>query len=136
MAFDYGLRQIGVAVGNTNTQTSAALTVIPARDGIPDWAAIAALLNEWQADHLIVGLPLNMDDSESELSQRARKFGRRLEGRFSLPVSFVDERLSSAEAKALLKEQGHRGDYRARPADALAAQLILDTWLTEQSSLQ
>jgi putative Holliday junction resolvase len=128
MAFDYGLRQIGVAVGNTVTGTAQALCTLRARDGIPDWDQIAALLKEWQVGQLVVGLPLNMDDSESELSQRAQKFGRRLHGRFDLPVDYMDERLSSFEAKQQLAEQGHRGNYQQQPADALAAQLILQSW--------
>lgn len=94
------------------------------------------LIDEWQPDCLLVGLPLNMDDSESELSRRAGKFGRRLAERFRLPVEYMDERLSSFEAKQQLREQGHRGDYRRKPADPLAAKLILESWLTsnQQSS--
>lgn len=105
--------------------------MVRARDGIPDWATLEALISEWQPDGLLVGLPLNMDGSASELSQRAEKFGRRIGERFQLPVIHVDERLSSFEAKQLLREQGHSGDYVDEPADSLAAQLILDTWLGE-----
>ena len=107
--------------------------MLRARDGVPDWAEIGELLTEWQPGNLLVGRPLNMDDSESEMSQRAGKFARRLEGRFGLKVTLVDERLSSFEAKQLLKEAGHDGNYLEDPADALAAKLILDTWLSEQS---
>jgi len=133
MAFDYGLRQIGVASGNTLTGTSSELTVLQARDGVPDWDSVAALFTDWQPALVVVGLPLNMDDTEGELAGRARKFGRRLHGRFNIPVEYVDERLSSHAAKSLLREQGHRGDYREAPADALAARLILDTWLAEHA---
>ena len=98
-------------------------------DGVPDWKQLDILIGEWQPARLVVGLPLNMDDSESEMSQRARRFGRRLEGRFHLPVDFVDERLSSFEAKQHLREQGHRGNYTKDPADSIAAELILRTWL-------
>jgi putative Holliday junction resolvase len=128
------LRQIGVAVGNRVTGTSQPLTTLRARDGIPDWTEIAALLEEWQATQLLVGQPLNMDGSESELSRLAAKFGRRLEGRFQLPVAFMDERLSSFEAKEILREQGHKGDYRKQPADSLAAHLILQSWLQQQDA--
>ncbi|MEP5765788.1 MAG: Holliday junction resolvase RuvX [Halieaceae bacterium] len=131
MAFDFGLRQIGVAVGNSVTGTSQALTTLRARDGVPEWSEVKALLVEWQPQQLLVGLPLHMDDSESELSRLAGKFGRRLEGRFQLPVAYMDERLSSFEAKQLLQEQGHGGNYKAMPADSLAAQLILETWLAQ-----
>ncbi len=129
LAFDFGLCQIGVASGNNLTGTAQALTTFKAQDGTPRWEEIAKLIEEWQPGLLLVGLPLNMDDSESELSARARKFGRRLEGRFNTAVEYVDERLSSFEAKASLREQGHRGDYHDKPADSLAAQLILETYL-------
>ncbi len=129
MAFDYGLRQIGVAVGNTVLGTTRALPIIRARDGVPDWHELEALVREWQPDELLVGEPLNMDGSESELSRRAGKFARRLHGRLGLEVDMVDERLSSFEAKQISREQGHGGDYRREPVDSLAAELILRSWL-------
>lgn len=132
LAFDFGLRQIGVAVGNCRTGTSEPLTTITARDGVPDWQVTDRLIADWQPDCLLVGLPLNMDGSASELSRLARKFGRRLAERFQIPVEFEDERLSSFEAKQQLLSMGHRGDYRAEPADGLAAKLILDTWLARE----
>ncbi|MEM1112598.1 MAG: Holliday junction resolvase RuvX [Pseudomonadota bacterium] len=133
-AFDFGLRQIGVAVGNRARGSSEALTVLKAKEGQPDWQALEALIDEWQPAQLIVGEPLNMDGSDSELAERARKFGRRLNGRLGLPVAMMDERLSSFEAKSRLQAQGHRGDYRRAPADAEAAALILASWLREQPS--
>lgn len=129
MAFDFGLRQIGVAVGNRSTATAQALTTLKANDGIPRWEDIQALLDEWRPDMLVVGLPLNMDGSHSELSRRSEKFGRRLQGRFALEVEFMDERLSSFDAKQQLRESGHKGNYKQSPADALAAELILRSWL-------
>lgn len=134
MAFDYGLRQIGVAMGNAVLGTTQSLPVLTARDGVPDWQAVEALVKEWLPDLIIVGEPLNMDGTESELSARANKFGRRLHGRLGLPVEMVDERLSSFEAKQLSREQGHRGDYKKAPIDSLAAELILRTWLEAVSS--
>ena len=128
LAFDYGLKQIGVAIGNVQFSTSEALAILRAKDGIPNWIEIEKLILEWKPDLLLVGLPLNMDGSDSEMSARASKFGRRLHGRFGLAVEMIDERLSSQEAKSLLKEQGHRGDYNKNPADSVAAQLILDSW--------
>ncbi len=134
MAFDYGLRQIGVAIGNRITATAQALTTLKANDGIPRWEEIQSLLEEWRPQLLLVGLPLNMDGSSSELSQRSEKFGRRLQGRFALPVEFMDERLSSFAAKQQLRENGHQGDYKHSPADALAAELILRSWLEHNDS--
>ena len=130
LAFDFGLRQIGVATGNTELHTCRALTTLRARDGQPDWAALEKIVAEWQPDLLVVGEPLNMDGSDSELAQRARKFARRLHGRLGLPVEMADERLTSFEAKQALGEHGHRGDYHAEPADSLAAELILRTWFS------
>ncbi|MFV0478185.1 MAG: Holliday junction resolvase RuvX [Parahaliea sp.] len=129
MAFDYGLRQIGVATGNCETTSSQPLTVLKARDGSPDWQQLKTLIKEWQPDLLLVGNPLNMDGSDSDFGIRARKFARRLHGRLGLAVLMVDERLSSFEAKQQLKEQGHGGNYKAQPADSYAAELILRTWL-------
>jgi putative Holliday junction resolvase len=129
LAFDFGLRQIGLAVGNCHTGTSQPLTTVKARDGVPDWQVIESLIDEWQPDCLVVGMPLNMDGSASELARLAGKFGRRLAERFQLMVEFEDERLSSFEAKQQLSALGHRGDYQSAPADSLAAKLILDTWL-------
>ena len=129
MAFDYGLRQIGVATGNTLLATTQSLPVLNARDGVPNWDQLAALVSEWQPGKLIVGDPINMDGSDSELCRRARKFARQLEGRLGLPVEMVDERLSSFEAKQMSREQGHDGDYKRAPVDSLAAELILQTWL-------
>lgn len=129
MAFDFGTRQIGVAIGQTLTNTANPLCLIRARDGVPNWQDIDDLLQEWQPARLLVGLPLNMDDSESEFCVRARKFARRLHGRFGLPVSMVDERLSSFEAK----QHRPKGSYRDNPVDDLAAQLILESWLQDPS---
>ena len=134
MAFDYGLRQIGVATGNLALGTTQSLPILKARDGVPNWNSLQSLVEEWQPDLLVVGEPLNMDGSESELSARANKFARRLHGRLGLPVEMVDERLSSFEAKALAREQGHRGDYTRDPIDSLAAKLILGTWLDRQKA--
>jgi putative Holliday junction resolvase len=134
LAFDFGLRQIGVAVGNCLLGTSQPLTVLAAKEGQPNWQQLEALVKEWQPDLLVVGDPLNMDGSSSDITERARKFSRRLHGRLGLPVDLTDERLSSFEAKQQLREQGHKGDYHAVPADSYAAELILGTWMAENLS--
>lgn len=133
MTFDFGLRQIGVAVGNCLLATTQPLPVLRAKEGIPDWVAVARLVEEWRPDLLLVGEPLNMDGSVSELSERAGKFSRRLHGRLGLPVEMVDERLSSFEAKENARQLGHRGNYKAKPIDSFAAELILQTWLSQRS---
>jgi len=134
LAFDYGTRQIGVAVGQTLTGSAEPLINLRARDGIPDWEQIGKLIKEWKPDILIVGLPLNMDGSESEMSARASKFARRLEGRFQLPAQCIDERLSTFEAKQQLRDQRRTpNSYRENPVDSLAAALLLETWLASQT---
>ena len=121
-------------MGNGALGTTQPLPILRARDGQPDWTAVAALLEEWQPERLIVGDPLNMDGSVSELAQRARRFAGRLHGRFGIAVDLVDERLSSFAVKEQQREAGHHGDYRRRPVDSLAAELILQDWLRAQGS--
>ena len=128
MAFDFGTRQIGLAVGQTLTASGQPLAVLKARDGQPNWDEIATYIQQWQPDALIVGLPLNMDDTESPFCQKARKFARRLQGRMVLPVKMVDERLSTAEAKS---RGNHSDSYKENPVDSEAACLILETWLQD-----
>lgn len=124
MAFDFGLRKIGIAVGQPVTATASPLTVIKASDGIPDWKAIGHLIDEWQPILFVVGLPLNMDDSESEMSRLAEKFARRLHGRFNIPYEMMDERLTSFEAGSTSRDAD-------KPLDHLAAKLILESYFRE-----
>lgn len=131
IAFDYGLQNIGVAYGQSITGQGNELPPINAKDGIPRWEDIEALLAEWKPSIVIVGLPLNMDDSESELCIRARKFGRRIHGRFSIEVMFMDERLSTFDAKQEAKARGHKGNYKQQPIDSIAARLILESWFAQ-----
>ena len=133
MAFDFGLRQIGVATGNCLLATTASLPILKAKDGSPEWRLLENLVAEWRPDLLVVGDPLNMDGSASELSALAAKFARRLHGRLGLEVVMVDERLSSFEAKYESRERGHRGDFKRQPVDSLAAELILRTWFAENT---
>lgn len=128
LGFDYGTRQIGVAVGQPITRQARELCTLKARDGVPDWQQIQRLLQEWQPDALVVGLPLNMDGTASEMSQRAEKFARRLHGRFKLPVHTQDERLTTFEAK---QQRQQYDNFHQQPIDALAAALLLQSWLTE-----
>jgi len=123
LCFDFGSKRIGVAYGQSITGTAQALQTLAARDGIPDWKEIEQLVTQWQPTVFVVGLPYNMDDSESELLLRARKFGQRLEGRLHKPCYGMDERLSSFEARGQLL----RGEADAT-VDSLAAKLILESW--------
>lgn len=129
LAFDYGLRQIGVATGQTLTGSAEGRCILKAQDGIPNWDQVSNLLDEWKPDLVLVGLPLNMDASESELSRLARKFARRLQGRFNANVLMVDERLTSQEAKTLFDDNQGRVDLTK--IDHLAAALILQSWLDQ-----
>lgn len=124
MAFDFGTKRIGIAIGQSLTRTAQELAEIPARDGIPNWQTIADLIKEWQPDAVLTGLPLNMDGTENEMCTRARKFAKRLHGRYGLPSYMWDERLSSVAAKS------HRpsDNYRQNAVDALAACAILESW--------
>jgi len=121
--FDYGTHHIGLAVGQGVTQTASPLTILPAKQGIPNWDTLSKLVLEWSPDRFIVGLPINMDETDSPMSARAIKFARRLSGRFDLPYEMIDERLSSVEARAL--------SAKAR-VDDLSAVLILETWFQNQ----
>jgi len=132
MAFDFGDRWIGVAVGQQMLGRGSADARLKARDGIPNWNEIAALVDTWQPDIFLVGLPLNMDDSETELCQRARKFARRLHGRYHRPAEMVDERLTTREAKQDLFDRGETPDYAREGVDRRAAELILETWCAVQ----
>ncbi|WP_040240503.1 Holliday junction resolvase RuvX [Chromohalobacter japonicus] len=135
LAFDYGTRRIGVAVGNEMLGSATALASLPARNGIPEWQQIGQLLKEWQPDLLVVGLPLNMDGTESDMSRRARKFGNRLHGRFGKPVEVFDERGSTRAAKRIARDAGHRGNYRDDGVDGIAAQLILESFFADDTFL-
>ena len=133
LGFDYGTKQIGVAVGQAVTGQARELRVLKAQNGVPDWQQVEALIREWQPDAIVVGLPLNMDGTPSDMSARAEKFARRLNGRFNLPVFTHDERLTTFEAKGQRLAQGQRDGYRDRPVDALAAALLLEGWLAENA---
>ena len=119
LAFDYGLTHIGVAAGQTVSRTASPLTTLRARHGKPDWQQLQALVDEWRPLVLIVGLPLNMDDTESDMSTRARAFAARLEALTGLGVELVDERLTSRAVQ----------DATGADSHALAAVLIAESWL-------
>jgi putative Holliday junction resolvase len=136
MAFDFGTQKMGIANGHSLTGTATALPLFPMRDGIPDWDNLEKIIGAWQPDIFLVGLPLNMDDSESELSMRARKFARRLKHRLNKPVWMVDERLSTRDARDNLSKFQKNKQAKNISADSLAAVLLIESWFREPYGLQ
>jgi putative Holliday junction resolvase len=132
MAFDYGARRIGVAVGQSTTASAGPAGVVEVR-ATPDWSALDRCVREWSPSRLLVGLPYNMDGSDTFLTATCRAFAADLERRYGLPVELVDERLTSAAATADLREARRSGArtrrVRREDIDAHAARLILETWL-------
>jgi putative Holliday junction resolvase len=137
LAFDFGHRRIGVACGDTVSRTAAPQATVPTGPGGPRWAVIDALLREWQPALTVVGLPYNVDGSDSAMTGAARQFAAELERRYQLRVALVDERYSSREAEARLKAARESGLRRRRVAkadvDAAAACVILERWFSEQT---
>ncbi len=131
LGFDFGMKRIGVAVGQTITQTARPLVTLKANQGVPLWDELSKLIKTWQPDALIVGVPLNMDGTEQPLTQAAQAFSAALEGRYGLPVYGVDERLSTKDARERLFNQGGYKALQDGQVDSVAAQLILQNWLME-----
>lgn len=128
IAFDFGMKSIGCAVGQSISGTAQALPAFKAQDGIPNWDAIAKCLQEWKPDVAVVGLPLNMDGTEQELTLRARKFANRLNGRFGVKVMLQDERLTTTEARSEIFERGGFRALKKGKVDGISACLILESW--------
>ena len=131
LAFDFGTRYVGVAVGDRATRMAHPLRTIDAEATAARFAAIAELIDEWKPVLLVVGLPLSLEGEEREITRRARRFARRLEGRFGLPVACVDERLSSSEAGTQLREAGRGGRTHKHLLHPVAAQIVLQAYLDE-----
>ena len=125
LGFDFGLKRIGVAVGQELTGTAQALCTLSVKNKQIPWQEVSRLIEQWQPDALVLGLPLNKDNTEHDITRAARRFGNRLNGRYNLPVYWVDERLTSFAAEQLINEKS------AKPGsiDSVAAQLILESWL-------
>ena len=131
MAFDFGEARLGVAVGYEKTGMVHPLVTLQVRNDQPDWAQVEKLLDEWKPAALIVGLPLNMDGSDNPMTLKARKFGNRLNGRYNLPIHMVDERLTTRIASEALAETGLTSRKQKAVIDQLAAQHILQTYLSQ-----
>lgn len=131
LCFDFGLRRIGVAIGQTATYTANSLQTVSHRQK-PDWLAIDRLVAEWKPSTLLVGLPLGPDGEETDMSKAARRFGAALHKRYSLDTHYADERLSSRAAQERFAERRASGELRRKDSaqlDAMAAQVILENWL-------
>ncbi|MDH3309124.1 MAG: Holliday junction resolvase RuvX [Gammaproteobacteria bacterium] len=131
LAFDYGEKYIGVAVGSSHRRVAEPVTTLRGSAKNPDWSGVSRLIDEWHPDALIVGLPLNMDGSDNPMTRAARAFGLRLKERYNLPVHMVDERLSTLAARDILNEAGVPMRRHKSRLDKLAAQTILQAFLNE-----
>jgi putative Holliday junction resolvase len=128
LCFDLGLKYIGVATGQTVSNSAGPLTTLSATTGKPDWSALHEIFATWKPVYVLIGLPLNMDDTESDMSQAARKFARSLEARYGCKATLVDERLSSVEADDRDDTfYQHSGDRHA-----MSAVVIAETWLNQR----
>lgn len=132
LAFDFGTQRIGVAVGNSLVRVAHPLTTIAGEANAARFDRIAALVDEWRPAVLVVGRPVHADGREHEMTARAERFARQLEGRFGLGVARVDERFTTVGADAELVAAGVRGSGRKAARDQVAAQLILQSWFDEQ----
>ncbi|MEN9880063.1 MAG: hypothetical protein RIQ55_709 [Pseudomonadota bacterium] len=133
MGFDFGTVRIGVAIGETVTGLAHPLTMIVSEPVARRFEQIGALLDEWQPHQIVVGLPTSLAGTEHEMTQRCRRFGNQLQGRFNLPVAWVDERLSSAEAEQRLQQAGQSARAAKANVDAIAAQILLQQWLDQHA---
>jgi len=129
LAFDFGEKRIGVAVGEWSLGQAHPLSTIRGAGNAERFAAIAALIAEWQPESLVVGLPVALDGSPHAMSARCTRFANQLRGRFGLPVAYAEERLTSVEAGELLRESGHSARSAGEHIDAVAAQIILQCFL-------
>ncbi|MGV8934375.1 MAG: Holliday junction resolvase RuvX [Gallionellaceae bacterium] len=136
LAFDFGKKRIGIAVGNSIAQTTQALLTLHEEQNAHRFAAIAALLKEWQPAALVVGLPCNDDGTPHEMTALCRRFAYRLKGRFNLPVMLVDERYTSASASSYLSDMGVHGIKQKPLLDQIAAQIILQAYFEEPAKAQ
>lgn len=128
IGFDYGERRIGIATGQTITASATPLVTLDAINQKPDWNEIEKIIAEWQPQALIVGLPVYLDGSDSEITKKAERFSRQLEGRFHLPVHLINESLTSFEAEQHLTK---KNQHNKQEIDKIAAAIIVQSWLEQ-----
>jgi putative Holliday junction resolvase len=134
LGFDFGMRRIGTAVGQTTTKTATPLSVLKARNGEPNWQEVDRLLQEWQPMALVVGLPIDMEDETQHILEAAQAFRAALQQRYPLTVYGIDERLSTKAARELIFAEGGYRALQKISVDCYAAKFILESWLREKSS--
>lgn len=134
IGFDYGQKFLGLAVGQSFTKTANPLTTIPMIKGKPNWFLIDNIINEWQPAGLVVGVALQPDGSDSKLSKLAKSFGESLTKRFQKPIYYIDERLTSATARASLGIQSFPSIKQKLEIDRISAAIILESWLNRSPS--
>ena len=129
---DFGTRKLGIAVGQTLTRTAMGIAVVPVRNGEPDWVQLDQLVKHWKPQALVIGMPYNMDGTDSDLMVRVKEFAQNLSDRYQLPWHSIDERLSTRAAREITRENaeltGKRYNDKGQ-VDAMAAQLLLESWL-------
>lgn len=131
LAFDFGMKRIGVAVGQTVTKTANTYGMLKAEQGKPNWDQVQHIIDEWKPIALVVGVPFNMDGSEQQITQKAKNFADALEEHLKLPVYGIDERLTTIEARdRIFEQEGYKGLQKAS-IDAMAAKVMLEAWLHE-----
>lgn len=134
MAFDFGKRRIGVAIGQTITQTARPLTTLLAKEGEPDWQVLTILMKKWRPDACVVGIPLNMDGTEQPLTHFARTFANAIKAQYNLPVFEMDERLTTKDARERIFTEGGYKALQGGQVDQVAAQLILQNWFADHNN--
>lgn len=133
IAFDFGMKRIGVAIGQMITQSARPLDTLAAKEGIPNWQHLDKLIKKWAPDAFVVGIPFNMDGTRQPISAHAEQFAKQLQERYQLPVFEVDERLTTKDAKERLFAEGGYKALQDGQVDRVAAQLILQNWFISRS---
>ena len=127
MAFDYGLRNIGIAIGQRITKSASTFYAIKAKEGVPDWLKLDSIINEWEPSLFIVGDPFNMDGTKSEFQKKIAKFSTELKKRYEIDLHMIDERLTTKEAKERIKDKAN-GIKDSANKHSISAQIILEDW--------
>jgi putative holliday junction resolvase len=135
MAFDFGTQKMGMAVGQSLIESANPLALFPMKDGIPNWDELLKIVKQYQPNLFLVGLPLNMDETESELSARARKFARRLRHQTNIETLMVDERLTTREARGEMESYQAQGRKKVS-ADSIAAALFIESWYRQPEGIK